>query len=76
MAKRILVPIDAHEGSEAIEVAVGSCPVEQLLRRRDSQVVRHVDDVYDERAVDSRVADAQIEVAERRRVGGCQRRRG
>ena len=71
-----------EEGAEPLAGLFRDRVLEQPLRRADAELVRRVDDVDDQRAVDAAVAEHDVEIAERRRVrgraalGGRQHQRG
>jgi hypothetical protein len=78
---RQLLPVGAQreplvdEGGEPVDVAERDRSIEEPLGCSDVQIMRDVDDVDDESAFDDVSADAQIEIAERRRVCRHWRRR-
>ena len=60
-----------QQTADALALALDEPVVEQTFGRRDAEVVRHVDDVDNQRPLDAAVAKDDVEIAEGCRVRRC-----
>ena len=57
-----------HQSRQLIAVLLGHAGRLQSLGRIDAEIVRDIEVVYDERAIDPGLDDADVEIAEGRRM--------